>query len=112
MSLMGLGCAKTKSDLVVMPSGRQIFAFLSASPQSPKFGVRLYRLEFSHSQGQSLPSHSALVQVNVCFSNRPFGVKRFQTIHHHCSVDVTHGLVLLFGIGTKALVWGFFSQEV
>ena len=36
------------------------------------------------------------------FSNRPFGVKRFQTIHHH-SVDVAHGLVLLFGIGTKAL---------
>src|SRR6476619_6770775 len=36
---------------------------------------------------------------------RPFGVKRFQTIHHH-SVDVAHGLVLLFGIGTKALpVW-------
>jgi hypothetical protein len=46
-----------------------------------------------------------------CFSNRPFGVKHFQTIHH-CSVDVAHGLVLLFGIGTKALVWGFFSQEV
>ena len=39
---------------------------------------------------------------NVRFSNRPFGVKRFQTIHH-CSVDVAHGLVLLFGIGTKAL---------
>ena len=36
------------------------------------------------------------------FSNRPFGVKRFQTIHHH-GVDVAHGLVLLFGIGTKAL---------
>jgi hypothetical protein len=36
------------------------------------------------------------------FSNRPFGVKRFQTIHH-CGVDVAHGLVLLFGIGTKAL---------
>src|SRR6476659_6160089 len=36
------------------------------------------------------------------FSNRPFGVKRFQTIHHH-SVDVARGLVLLFGIGTKAL---------
>jgi len=32
----------------------------------------------------------------------PFGVKRFQTIHHH-SVDVARGLVLLFGIGTKAL---------
>jgi len=27
MSLLGLGCAKTKSDLVVMPSGRQIFMF-------------------------------------------------------------------------------------
>ena len=39
---------------------------------------------------------------HVRFSNRPFGVKRFQTIRHH-SVDVTHGLVLLFGIGTKAL---------
>ena len=48
---------------------------------------------------------------NVSFSNRPFGVKRLQTIHR-CSVDVAHGLVLLFGIGTKALVWGFFSQEV
>jgi hypothetical protein len=32
---------------------------------------------------------------DVRFSNQPFGVKRFQTIHHHCSVDVTHGLVLL-----------------
>src|SRR6266436_4091790 len=35
----------------------------------------------------------------VRFSNRPFGVKRFQTIHHY---NVAHGLVLLFGIGTKA----------
>src|SRR5262245_34729296 len=39
---------------------------------------------------------------HVCFSNRPFGVKRFQTTHHY-SVDVARGLVLLFGIGTKAL---------
>src|SRR5262245_31779730 len=30
------------------------------------------------------------------------GSSAFQTIHH-CSVDVAHGLVLLFGIGTKAL---------
>ena len=36
------------------------------------------------------------------FSNRPVWVKRFQTVHH-CSVDVARGLVLLFGIGTKAL---------
>src|SRR5215510_14997426 len=41
------------------------------------------------------------------FSNRPSGVKRFQTIHH-LSVNVARGLVLLFGIGTKALPsWGF-----
>jgi hypothetical protein len=40
---------------------------------------------------------------HVRFSNRPFGVKHFQTIHHHRSVDVAHGLVLLFGIGTTAL---------
>ena len=39
---------------------------------------------------------------HVRFSNRPVGVKRFQTIHR-CSVDVAHGLMLLFGIGTKAL---------
>jgi hypothetical protein len=38
----------------------------------------------------------------VCFSNRPFGVKHFQTIHHH-SVDVARGLGLLFGISTTAL---------
>src|SRR6187399_3253227 len=36
------------------------------------------------------------------FSNRPFGVKHFQTVHH-CSVDVAHGLALLFGIGTRAV---------
>ena len=40
--------------------------------------------------------------MNVRFSNRPFGVKHFQTIHH-CNVDVARGLVLLFGIGTRAL---------
>ena len=39
---------------------------------------------------------------NVCFSNRPVGVKHFQTIHYY-SVDVSHGLALLFGIGTRAL---------
>jgi hypothetical protein len=43
----------------------------------------------------------------VRFSNRPFRVKRFQAIHHS-SVDVAHGLALLFGIGTQALPsWGF-----
>ena len=40
-----------------------------------------------------------LTLCNVCFSNRPGGVKRFQTIHD-CGIDVTRGLVLLYGIGT------------
>src|SRR5262245_34835133 len=48
---------------------------------------------------QNLPTAA---QINVGFSNRPSGVKRFQTIHH-LSVNVARGLVLLFGIGTKAL---------
>src|SRR3979411_785735 len=41
-------------------------------------------------------------EFDVLFSNASFRVKRFQTIHHY-SVDVAHGLVLLYGIGTKAL---------
>jgi len=40
--------------------------------------------------------------ARVRFSNWPFGVKHFQSIHHDC-VDVARGLVLLFGISTKAL---------
>jgi hypothetical protein len=44
----------------------------------------------------------AAALADVCFSNRPFEVKRFQTIHH-CNVDVARGLLLLFGIGTRAL---------
>jgi len=49
----------------------------------------------------SLPGTNLPIR-NVRFSNRPFGVKRFQTIHHY-GVDVAHGLVLLYGIGTKAV---------
>ena len=47
-----------------------------------------------------------LIRLDVRFSNRPVEVKRFQTIRH-CSVDVARELVLLFGVGTKALPsWG------
>jgi hypothetical protein len=46
------------------------------------------------------PNGQALAYVY--FSNRPFGVKRFQTIHHY-SADGARGLALLFGIGTEAL---------
>jgi hypothetical protein len=44
----------------------------------------------------------SFIQADFCFSNRRFGVKHFQTLHD-CSVDVAHGLALLFGIGAKAL---------
>src|SRR6476469_10800959 len=50
-------------------------------------------------------------RMNVRFSNRPFRVKRFQTIHHY-SVDVAHGLVLLFGIGTRGPSIMGFEDEV
>jgi hypothetical protein len=43
-----------------------------------------------------------LMDTSVAFSNRPVWVKHFQAIHRF-SVDVTRGLVLLFGIGTKAV---------
>jgi hypothetical protein len=45
------------------------------------------------------------------FSNRPFGVKHFQAIHQS-GVNVARGLLLLFGLGTKALVWGFLCQGI
>ena len=45
------------------------------------------------------------------FSNRPLGVKHFQTIHH-TSVDVAHGLALLFGIGTQGPSSMGFENEV
>src|SRR4051794_40193418 len=48
----------------------------------------------------SLRRAARLRRCPLLFSNRPFRVKRFQTIHHY-SVDVAHGLVLLFGIGTR-----------
>ena len=47
-------------------------------------------------------TRQGLTPIDVRFSNRPVGVKRFQTVHHG-SVDVARGLVLLFGIGFKAL---------
>ena len=47
-------------------------------------------------------SEVELADADFRFSNRPVEVKHFQAIHG-CSVDVSHGLALLFGIGTKAL---------
>src|SRR5580693_8543443 len=59
-----------------------------------------------HSRSSAFRLSAAAVSMSLTgscfFSNRPFGVKHFQTIRR-CGVDVTHGLVLLFGIGTKDL---------
>ena len=65
--------------------------------QCPSCRLSLVRKYVSGERLRNLPCDRY-----VRFSNRPFGVKHFQAIHH-CSVDVAHGLVLLFGIGTKAL---------
>jgi len=43
--------------------------------------------------------NAAVASLFQGFSNRPVGVKRFQTIHRN-SGDVARGLVLLSGIGT------------
>ena len=61
-------------------------------------------------EGEAAISHRRPIAIyrghkrccDVRFSYRPFGVKRFQTIHQF-SVDAARGLVLLFGIGSKAL---------
>jgi hypothetical protein len=47
---IGLGCAKPRSDLVVMPCGKTNVRapVLSPSPQASKFQVRAHRAEFSH----------------------------------------------------------------
>src|SRR5262245_51804569 len=48
---------------------------------------------------------------NVRFSNRPFRVKRFQTIHDS-GVNVARGLALLSGLGTKGPSIMGFEDEV
>ena len=60
------------------------------------------RRPITPSLGHARPGRAISRLSHVRFSNRPFRVKHFQTIHR-CSVDVAHGLVLLFGIGTRAL---------
>src|SRR5271166_4179516 len=61
--------------------------------------IRSWRIRTAAILKTVLHAHAS---SDVRFSNRPFGVKHFQTIRR-CGVDVAHGLVLLFGIGTRAL---------
>ena len=54
----------------------------------------------------TIPNDRTAYPTNVRFSNRPVWVKRFQTIHC-CSCRCRRGLVLLSGIGSRALPsWG------
>jgi hypothetical protein len=74
---------------------------MSADPRAPE-----YKEADERTAGEpvvpAVRARAGVTGNHVRFSNRPFGVKRFQTIRR-CSVDVAHGLALLFGIGTKAL---------
>jgi hypothetical protein len=61
----------------------------------------------SLSQVVAASQGSRSLSANVrFFSNRPFGVKHFQT-SRRCSFDVAHGLVLLFGIDKGPFIIGF-----
>src|SRR3989454_12509107 len=65
-----------------------------------------------HSGSSAFRLSTTTVSMSLTgFSNRPFRVKRFQTIHHY-SVDVAHGLVLLFGIGTRGPSIMGFEDEI
>jgi hypothetical protein len=54
------------------------------------------------------PTELKLV-INLKTAQALGGVKRFQAVQR-CGVDVARGLALLFGLGTKALVWSFLCQ--
>ena len=94
--------SSTSEQILASPVRRPRFkstqAFLSASDLTAAPGKSGLMSQIGHSRLGGTSSRSS----HVRFSNRPFEVKRFQTIRR-CGVDVTHGLVLLFGIGTKAV---------
>ncbi|MGO9046229.1 MAG: hypothetical protein ACLQFW_04975 [Xanthobacteraceae bacterium] len=91
--------ARTKRfyDAVLKPLG---YTCLSEGEGSLGYGRDIVTLWISNAE-HPVPADMKS-GLHVCFSNRPLGVKHFQTIHRY-RVDVAHGLVLLFGIGTKAL---------
>ena len=71
-------------------------------PRAGQMAGRGAAFRCRHPLGARTVMEDHLSAWDVRFSNRPVGVKRFQTIHR-CGVDVARGLVLLSGIGTKAL---------
>ena len=70
-----------------------------------------YSLFFSISAKTCIKREKSDGDVNdVRFSNRPVGVKRFQTIRQN-SVDVAREHTLLFGIGTRPLYGAFLVKK-
>ena len=82
-----------------VPTGHQVEK--NAKSRAMSRGFLLVRAELFNVRLWHLASFRCAAKFGR-FSNRPSGVKHFQAIHH-CSVDVAHGLALLFGIGTRAL---------
>jgi hypothetical protein len=60
------------------------------------------QLKTLHIQRQKFKKIAEAKVSDVCFSNRPFWVKHFQTVPL-LRFDVARGLALLFGLGTRAL---------
>jgi hypothetical protein len=93
------------SDHLVL-EGRKLKVHSLVDKVYSRKNLKLARERVCANQGASGADKVTIEEFEAClavrFSNRPFGVKRFQTIRHH-SVDVARGLVLLFGISTTAL---------
>jgi hypothetical protein len=76
---------------------------------------KVWTVQFNHRRLRDLSSARQMTfavgeHQNVRFSNRPFEVKHFQTIHH-CSVDVAHGLVLLSESAPRPLYLAFLVKK-
>ena len=81
--------------------GSDSFHILGVNIRTTRCKLRRLSIELPPMTLSNMPV-KGIRSLIVCFSNRPVMVKHFQTIHH-CSVDVAHGLALLFGIGTEAV---------
>ena len=82
------GAKKNTAATVMVAIIRRSFI---CRPQRLLIDGRYFQL--SSALHRAYRQRSTAAALHVRFSNRPFEVKHFQTIHH-CSVDVAHGLAL------------------
>src|SRR3974390_1322894 len=110
-----MGVRRRRTHLIHRPA-RDIFPPLGGAPSVLLSYLILYNFHAaaaacSRVQRNSVPSTQMRCMITASLIGR-FGSSAFQTVHHY-SVDVAHGLVLLFGIGTRALPsWGFEDDEL